>query len=171
MGAAVGGAFISYRVADSCASAILIDRELSSRFGSVNVFLDSKSTPVGSDFAEELLTRLRECSVPANPVPRVVNATVAGFVGKRQPGRFRLFGRPDHRGRAGGPAIFIFYIRRQSAIVIDHDPAGVACRWSGAVGAATTASTATGVTARLHRSCRAVGRVGSVVTRRGRHRP
>lgn len=55
--------FISYRAADSYAAAALIDRELSSRFGSINVFFDSRSIPVGSDFAEELLARLRACSV------------------------------------------------------------------------------------------------------------
>jgi tetratricopeptide (TPR) repeat protein len=63
LGAAVGGVFISYRVKDSYVAAALIDRELSSRFGSGNVFLDSKSIPAGSDFTEELLARLRTCSV------------------------------------------------------------------------------------------------------------
>jgi tetratricopeptide (TPR) repeat protein len=63
LGAAVVGVFINYRGDDSYASAALIDRELSARFGSVNVFLDSRSIPVGVDFAEELLARLRASNV------------------------------------------------------------------------------------------------------------
>jgi hypothetical protein len=41
----------------------LIDRELVARFGSDQVFLDCRSIPVGSDFVEELLGRVRACSV------------------------------------------------------------------------------------------------------------
>jgi hypothetical protein len=55
--------FINYRGDDSYASAELIDRELSSQFGSAKVLLDTKSIPAGSDFVEELLGRLRTCSV------------------------------------------------------------------------------------------------------------
>jgi hypothetical protein len=42
---------------------VLIDRELTARFGSDLVFLDSRSIPAGSDFVEELLGRVRACSV------------------------------------------------------------------------------------------------------------
>jgi hypothetical protein len=51
--------FINYRGEDSDTAAVLVDRELSARFGSDRVFLDSRSIPVGADFAEELLKRLR----------------------------------------------------------------------------------------------------------------
>ncbi len=59
----MGGIFISYRGADSDTAAALIDRELAARFGSDRVFLDSRSIPAGADFVEELLGRLRACSV------------------------------------------------------------------------------------------------------------
>jgi hypothetical protein len=61
--AGVGGVFINYRGADSDTAAVLIDRELTARFGSDQVFLDSRSIPAGTDFVEELLRRLRTCSV------------------------------------------------------------------------------------------------------------
>jgi Effector-associated domain 1/TIR domain len=57
------GVFINYRGDDSQTAAALIDRELTARFGSNNVFMDSRSIPAGVDFAEELLGRLRTCSV------------------------------------------------------------------------------------------------------------
>jgi len=59
----VGGIFISYRDDDSDIAAALIDRELTARFGSDLVFLDCRSIPVGVDFIDELLGRLRACSV------------------------------------------------------------------------------------------------------------
>jgi TIR domain len=59
----VGGIFISYRGDDSDTAAALIDRELTARFGSDLVFLDSRSIPVGVDFIDELLAQLRACSV------------------------------------------------------------------------------------------------------------
>jgi tetratricopeptide (TPR) repeat protein len=59
----VSGVFINYRGADCDTTAALIDRELSARFGSDRVFLDSRSIPAGADFVEELLGRLRNCSV------------------------------------------------------------------------------------------------------------
>jgi TIR domain len=59
----MGGIFINYRVDDSQTAAALIDRELAARFGSDQVFLDSRSIPAGSDFVEELLGRVRACSV------------------------------------------------------------------------------------------------------------
>jgi tetratricopeptide (TPR) repeat protein len=55
--------FINYRGADSDTAAVLVDRELSARLGSDRVFLDSRSIPAGADFVEELLERLRACSV------------------------------------------------------------------------------------------------------------
>jgi hypothetical protein len=59
----VGGVFINYRGEDSATAAALIDRELVAQFGSDQVFLDSRSIRAGVDFAEELLGRLRACSV------------------------------------------------------------------------------------------------------------
>jgi hypothetical protein len=59
----VGGVFINYRGEDSDTAAVLVDRELAARFGSDRVFLDSRSIPAGADFVEELLGRVRACSV------------------------------------------------------------------------------------------------------------
>jgi hypothetical protein len=59
----VGGVFINYRGEDTDTAAALIDQELAARFGSDRVFLDCRSIPAGTDFAEELLGRLRACSV------------------------------------------------------------------------------------------------------------
>jgi hypothetical protein len=59
----VGGIFINYRGEDSQTAAALIDHELVNRFGNDQVFLDSRSIPAGVDFVEELLGRLRACSV------------------------------------------------------------------------------------------------------------
>jgi hypothetical protein len=55
--------FINYRGDDSLTTAGLIDRELAARFGRDQVFLDSESIPLGTDFAEVLLERLRTCKV------------------------------------------------------------------------------------------------------------
>jgi tetratricopeptide (TPR) repeat protein len=59
----MSGIFINYRGDDSQTAAALIDRELTARFGSDQVFLDARSIPAGSDFVEELLGRVRACSV------------------------------------------------------------------------------------------------------------
>jgi len=59
----VGGIFINYRGDDSHNVATLIDRELVARLGGELVFLDNRSIPVGTDFVDELLPRLRSCSV------------------------------------------------------------------------------------------------------------
>src|SRR5262250_979053 len=59
----MGGVFINYRGADSDTAAMLVDRELTERFGSDQVFLDCRSILAGTDFAPELLRRLRTCSV------------------------------------------------------------------------------------------------------------
>jgi hypothetical protein len=55
--------FINYRGEDSQTTAALIDRELTARFGRDQIFLDCRSIPAGADFADELLSRLRACSV------------------------------------------------------------------------------------------------------------
>ncbi len=59
----MSGVFINYRGEDSDTAAALIDRELAARWGSDRVFLDCRSIPAGVDFAEELLGRLRACSI------------------------------------------------------------------------------------------------------------
>lgn len=58
-----GGVFINYRGDDSPGYAALVYAELRRRFGRDFVFLDNESIPVGHDFAEILLTRVRESSV------------------------------------------------------------------------------------------------------------
>lgn len=63
LGVSVGGIFISYRGDDSGTAAVLIDRELTARFGDDLVFLACRSIPVGVDFVDELLGRLRACRV------------------------------------------------------------------------------------------------------------
>jgi len=55
--------FINYRGVDSQTAAALIDQHLTAYFGRDDIFLDSRSILVGSDFADELLGRLRLCSV------------------------------------------------------------------------------------------------------------
>jgi hypothetical protein len=59
----MGGVFINYRGEDSDTTAMLVDRELAARFGSDRVFLDCRSILAGTDFVEDLLGRLRACSV------------------------------------------------------------------------------------------------------------
>jgi NB-ARC domain/TIR domain len=59
----VTGIFINYRGDDSQTAAALIDSELTARFGSDQVFLDSRCIPAGTDFVDELLGRVRRCSV------------------------------------------------------------------------------------------------------------
>jgi tetratricopeptide (TPR) repeat protein len=59
----MGSIFINYRGDDSDTVAALIDHHLTARFGSDQVFLASRSIPAGADFVEELLERLRQCSV------------------------------------------------------------------------------------------------------------
>jgi hypothetical protein len=58
-GTPVAWVFINYRGADSQLAAALVDRELTARFGSDRVFLDSRSIPAGVDFQTELLGRLQ----------------------------------------------------------------------------------------------------------------
>jgi TIR domain/NB-ARC domain len=79
----MGGIFINYRSEDSQTAATLIDRELRARFGEDLVFLDSRSIQAGSDFVEELLRRVRACSVLLVVIgPRWLTLTNAA--GKRQ---------------------------------------------------------------------------------------
>jgi hypothetical protein len=59
----MAGIFINYRGGDSQTAAALIDRELTARFGGDQVFLDCRSIPAGTDFIEQLLGRVRTCSV------------------------------------------------------------------------------------------------------------
>jgi hypothetical protein len=64
-------------------AAALIDRDLTARLGSDRVFLDCRSIPAGADFAEELLGRLRACSVLVVVIgPRWLTLTNAA--GKRR---------------------------------------------------------------------------------------
>jgi hypothetical protein len=53
--------FISYRSSDSPGYAALLYLELSHRFGSEVVFLDTQSIPAGGDFAQYLFGQLRGC--------------------------------------------------------------------------------------------------------------
>jgi hypothetical protein len=53
----MGGIFINYCGADNQTAAALIDREVAARFGSDQVFVDCRSIPAGTDFAEQLLER------------------------------------------------------------------------------------------------------------------
>lgn len=55
--------FINYRTSDEPLAAVLLDNELSRRFGSENVFLDSKSMTAGTVFDEALRTAVRCCDV------------------------------------------------------------------------------------------------------------
>jgi hypothetical protein len=57
-----GGVFINYRSDDSPGYAPLLYAELCRQFGRELVFLDNESIPVGHDFAELLLTRVREAT-------------------------------------------------------------------------------------------------------------
>jgi hypothetical protein len=53
--------FINYRDNDCPGFATLLYLELSRRFGSDNIFLDSQSIPAGMDFERHLLAQLRGC--------------------------------------------------------------------------------------------------------------
>lgn len=55
--------FINYRTGDGHATAALIERELSARFGGERVFRASKSIRPGTRYAEELLASVRGSSV------------------------------------------------------------------------------------------------------------
>ncbi len=55
--------FINYRSSDEPLAAVLLDRELSARFGSDSVFLDSRSMDLGTAFDTALLSAVRGCAV------------------------------------------------------------------------------------------------------------
>jgi hypothetical protein len=55
--------FINFRNADDASAATMIDRDLSTRFGSERIFRDSKSIKAGADFAGAILSAIHECQV------------------------------------------------------------------------------------------------------------
>jgi TIR domain-containing protein len=55
--------FINYRSGDQGLAALLLDRELSHRFGADQVFLDTRSLVAGKVFDTRLLTAVRGCAV------------------------------------------------------------------------------------------------------------
>jgi WD40 repeat protein len=79
----VAFAFVSYRTDDEPGSAALIERELSRRFGSDNVFRASRSITPGDDFERAILATLRHCRVLLAVIgPRWLN--VADEHGRRK---------------------------------------------------------------------------------------
>ena len=56
-------AFINYRTGDGDQAAMLVDHELSRRFGKQHVFLGSRSIPPAADYEVELLRAVRRSSV------------------------------------------------------------------------------------------------------------
>jgi tetratricopeptide (TPR) repeat protein len=58
-----GGVFINYRTGDSDGYRLSLYMELSRRFGSKLVFLDSESISAGSDYVDQLLGRVRQSTV------------------------------------------------------------------------------------------------------------
>ena len=74
--------FINYRGEDRSYGALL-HRELTAHFGEDSVFLDAESIPVGADFVEELLGRVRSARVLLAVIgPRWLTATDA--MGRRR---------------------------------------------------------------------------------------
>jgi hypothetical protein len=55
--------FINYRAGDQALAALLLDTELSHRYGSDQVFLDSRSLIAGQVFDTRLLVAVRSCGV------------------------------------------------------------------------------------------------------------
>lgn len=55
--------FINFRGRDQAGYAALLDRELSERFGSDQIFLSSRSIRPGANFADEITRNLRLCEV------------------------------------------------------------------------------------------------------------
>ncbi|WP_066974748.1 toll/interleukin-1 receptor domain-containing protein [Streptomyces sp. NRRL F-4489] len=71
--------FVNYRTGDEEATATLVERELSRRFGDKNVFRASKSIGMGSSFPKELITAVRRSSVLLAVIgPRWLEARSAG---------------------------------------------------------------------------------------------
>lgn len=54
--------FLNYRVTDQPYGAVLLDRELSDRFGSDAVFLASKSIPPGADWEVRMFEAVEQCA-------------------------------------------------------------------------------------------------------------
>src|SRR5689334_21346169 len=59
----MGGVFVNYRTGDAEWAALLIDRELRTRFGADQVFYASRSIQAGDDFAREIERRLANSDV------------------------------------------------------------------------------------------------------------
>ncbi|HEY3611475.1 MAG TPA: TIR domain-containing protein [Pseudonocardiaceae bacterium] len=57
----MSGVFINYRGEDTRSYGVLLYRELSRHLGDDLVFLDSESIAAGTDFAQEILERVRSC--------------------------------------------------------------------------------------------------------------
>jgi hypothetical protein len=55
--------FVNYRTVDEAGGALLIERELSRRFGGDRVFMDHRSIPLGQEFAPELINGVRNSTV------------------------------------------------------------------------------------------------------------
>ncbi|MEU5975589.1 toll/interleukin-1 receptor domain-containing protein [Streptomyces sp. NPDC047315] len=71
--------FVNYRTGDEEATATLVERELSRRFGDENVFRASKSISPGSRYPQELVAAARSCRVLLAVIgPRWTEATGAG---------------------------------------------------------------------------------------------
>lgn len=62
--------FINYRSGDQGLAALLLDRELSHRYGPDQVFLDSRSLIAGKVFDTRMLTAVRGCAVLISVIGR-----------------------------------------------------------------------------------------------------
>lgn len=62
--------FINYRSGDQAAAALLLDLELSLRYGPDQVFLDSRSLVAGTVFDTRLLAAVRGCAVLISVIGR-----------------------------------------------------------------------------------------------------
>jgi hypothetical protein len=126
-----GGVFISYRGEDSHSYGALLHAELSRRFGSELVFLDSASIPPGEDFVDQLLRKVRQA--------RVVLAVIGAqwLTAERPSGGRRIDDSGDWirresraalpvqagAARAGGVSVLATYRS------IAHPPTSPGCSW------------------------------------------
>lgn len=62
--------FINYRSGDQALAALLLDTELTARFGAEQVFLDSRSLAAGRLFDQDLLAAVRGCGVMLSVIGR-----------------------------------------------------------------------------------------------------
>lgn len=62
--------FINYRSGDQALAALLLDTELTARFGAEQVFLDSRSLAAGRLFDQDLLAAVRDCGVMLSVIGR-----------------------------------------------------------------------------------------------------